>query len=280
MTKATNRVTGPKKIPKDGLSETRYRLSMKTFMTLLFLPFCAFGNAAHTLQPRAGVTLNIHPLEVKKPSAVLIMMVGGRGFPGLNNPKSDSEENFLVRAKDFFLERDMTLIFPNIPSDRASEGYGKANKEVEFRWSAQHMEDLAAVVKFAKEKYKKEVFIVGSSMGSLSAVAYAIEGKEEISGIVLVSSFMSRNQTPGLARFDVNKVKIPLVLVHHFDDSCGGSKRGEVEGWLMGALTIKDKVYIHGGNATGNPCGPLHHHGFEGKEKDAANAIVDWVNRK
>jgi len=41
---------------------------------------------------------------------------------------------------------------------------------------------------------------------------------------------------------------------------------------------IKKTIMVSGGSgATGNPCEPLHYHGFAGMQDEAVDRIAEWI---
>ena len=121
------------------------------------------------------------------------------------------------------------------------------------------------------------VFVVGTSRSTLSAAYLGGALHGEIAGVVLTSSLFYRDQRarfPELAGYDWSKVKVPMLFVHHADDSCGATPYHEAQrvGRRFPLVTVKG-----GKTAESPPCEPFAQHGFYGKEAETVDAIAAWM---
>ena len=97
-----------------------------------------------------------------------------------------------------------------------------------FRISAEHIEDLRRVVAFLKKDAGVPVWVVGTSMGTISATAVAtVVSKEELSGIVLTSS-VTRKKIGAVPEQKLESIRLPVLVVHHEFDECKICVPGEV----------------------------------------------------
>ena len=73
----------------------------------------------------------------------------------------------------------------------------------------------------------------------------------------------------------LKKTMIPVLIIHHKKDRC-------IVTPFSPAKSISEKrgypiIAISGGGSTGNPCGPLHYHGFEGTMSQVITEIKKWA---
>jgi pimeloyl-ACP methyl ester carboxylesterase len=124
-----------------------------------------------TLTPRPGVTLPMLVLRADKPVASVVLFAGGDGK--LGGFRADGTPalggNFLVRTRSVFLSQGLTVAVIDVPSDR-QESRGL----IGFRQSAAHMQDISAVMRYLQQPASVPVWLVGTSLGTISAAAAAI----------------------------------------------------------------------------------------------------------
>lgn len=244
------------------------------FIITLFLaaPASAENERLIKIDTRPGVTVSFYNMKREGSKATIILLTGGAGGIGLKNGIPTSN-NFLVRSRDLFAANGFDVAVVGKPSD-------KDDLDGSFRISAEHIEDLRRVVAFLKKDSGLPVWVVGTSMGTISATALATAvGKEEVSGIVLTSS-VTREKTGAVPEQKLESIQLPVLIVHHEFDECKICVPGEVSQIIKGLKNspIKKEVYVKGGaNPTGNPCAALHWHGFIGMEKEVVDLISDWI---
>ncbi len=138
------------------------------------------------LPTRAGVK---QPLLLAKAanagSKAVILFMGGIGTPITKKAgeKFRLNANFLVRSSALFAEAGFMTAIVDAPSDK---GYGMENR---FRKSEAHQKDIAKVVDFLVSEGACEVFLIGTSRGTLS-VAYlaSVMTHANVEGYVLTAS--------------------------------------------------------------------------------------------
>jgi hypothetical protein len=78
----------------------------------------------------------------------------------------------------------------------------------------------------------------------------------------------------GLSGFDYERIKAPLLFVHHVEDGCRVTP-------YYAAKALSEKyplISVHGGKpATSGPCDPFAAHGYYGVESATVDAIVRWM---
>ncbi|HWH77585.1 MAG TPA: alpha/beta hydrolase [Candidatus Binatus sp.] len=188
--------------------------------------------------------------------------------------------NFLVRARGEFISRGVIAALIDTPTEAQS---GAAQEQV-FRLSADHVADVAAVVRDLKRRFSGvPVFLIGNSMGTLSAANAGAHLGEEIGGVVLSSTLLRptpRNAPrpgPGLSRFDFTTIKTPLLFVHHVSDQCGATPYGDAARFAERYALI---TVFGGATPQSGPCEVFSQHNFYGKDGETVEQIVNWMLKK
>jgi pimeloyl-ACP methyl ester carboxylesterase len=118
-------------------------------------------------------------------------------------------------------------------------------------------------------------------MGTISVTAAAVRDlSANIAGIVLTSSVTSSRIKGAVPTQDLEKIKVPVLVLHHERDACKICTPFEAKDIAKGLNNslIKKTVLVSGGDgATGDPCEALHYHGFIGMERDAVELIANWI---
>jgi pimeloyl-ACP methyl ester carboxylesterase len=231
-----------------------------------------------TLATRPGVTLQVLVLRADTPAASVVLFAGGDGKLGGFQPNGNPVlgGNFLVRSRSVFLSQGMTVAAVDAPSDRL-EGRGLAG----FRQSPQHMQDIAAVMRHLRAQARVPVWLVGTSLGTVSAVAAAIRIREEPpDGIVLTSSVVNPSFPGALPSHRLGEITVPTLFVHHEKDECKESLFQDLPPVVAAVTSAPRKELItfrDGGPPKGDPCQPWGYHGYPGIESRAVIRITDWI---
>jgi pimeloyl-ACP methyl ester carboxylesterase len=259
-------------------------VTVRVVLTLLLLvPAAARARdeTIRTIPSRPGVTESfvlIHPSQA--PVASVVLFMGGRGAIGLSRgPLGPRNVNFLVRTRQRFAERGLLVAVVDVPSDRMSEAL------VRFRTSAEHAADVRALIAALRAEASVPVWLVGTSMGSVSAASAAARlGEGGPDGVVLTSSVMGSSREMGESLQDValDRIRVPVLVVHHRDDACRASRYADTS-WAMRRLSTaprKELLTFSGGDPPqSEPCEPLAAHGYFGIEEKVVDAIVGWIIR-
>ena len=143
-----------------------------------------------------------------------------------------------------------------------------------------HLTDIRAVVDFLVNEGATEVFLIGTSRGTLS-VAYlaTVVTHANVEGYVLTASLA---ESPPAIRSYAPRITDPVLMVHHTGDVCRVTRYDD-------ALAIYETIpasprngfiTVSGGSPPidDNPCQSRTAHGFLGKEREAVAGIVEWLN--
>lgn len=230
---------------------------------------------------RPGVTQRLLVLPAQDPKATVILFAGGHG--GLQISPSGSLKwgagNFLVRSRQLFADQGLLVVVVDAPSDRQSAPFLAG-----FRQTAEHAADIRAVIAWAREQAKIPVWLVGTSRGTQSAafVAIALDKSEGPDGLVLTSTILSDDRSRPVPAMPVDKLRIPVLVVHHEQDGCRVCAFRDVPA-LMSKLSNaprKQLLSFTGGEDRGDPCEAAGYHGFNGLEREVVAQTARWIHEK
>ena len=253
----------------------RYK-SVRVAIASSLLMLCAVAHAEGTLfkvptRPEVKTTLFWETVEGAKVT-VLLFPGGAGGFGKFEDGKATGG-NFLVRSAPYFIANGFNVAIFGRPND------------MELGWAERteptHMTDVRAVLDFVKEKSSAPIWIVGTSRGTISAAASAINIQDPaIAGLVLTSS-VAKYDTPGtVPRQNLSAIKVPVLVYHHAKDGCKHCQAHETPALIKGLSNapVKKLMVVDGGaNPTGDVCAGQHWHGFIGMEREAADQIAGWI---
>ncbi|HSW62232.1 MAG TPA: hypothetical protein VLH56_02770 [Dissulfurispiraceae bacterium] len=240
--------------------------------------FSLFGAAdaaerIETVTTRPNVTVPIYVQDVPGATSALLIFTGGRGQ---NFREADGRiklsRNFLIRVMLQFAQRGLAVVVLGVPSDQ------ERVFSDDYRTSHEHSADVQAVVQRINEMGYQDVFLIGTSRGTISTAHLGSELKTTaIKGVILTSTM---DNAKFLRWVKLEQTPYPVLFVHHKNDYC---KVSPVEGARRSAQRMKNSpsvqfVELDGGiSPQSDECEPLSNHGFFGIEDKAVNAIVQWA---
>jgi pimeloyl-ACP methyl ester carboxylesterase len=232
-----------------------------------------------TVPTRPGVTETLLVIEPSgQPAATVVLFVGGPGKAGLKTPWKTGHRggNFLFRSADRFAENGFLVAVIDTPSDRPDGLW-------DWRTGREHGEDIAAVMAALRAMAAAPVWLVGTSMGTLSAAsAAALLKPGGPNGIVLTSSVTqsSRQSHESVNTVRLQDIAVPVLVVHHEEDGCRSSP-------YAGAQALLDRLrasprralmgFTGGDTPRSSPCEAFAPHGYLGIENEVVDAIAAWI---
>jgi hypothetical protein len=250
---------------------------MRTVLAALLLAALpAQARGIVTLQTRPGVTLSffITGMEGVEPKAVALMLIGGGGNTHLREEGGKvkfGDKNFLPRARREFIAAGIQPVILDNPADQQG-GDGMSDA---FREGAAHTTDLRAVVADVKRRFPGlPVFLLTTSRSTISGAYQGRALGKELAGVMLSSSLFRSRQGPVLAIFDFHSIHVPILFVHHRQDTCGATPYYEAER-LGKSFPL---ISVSGGKPReSDACEPFSPHGYYGKEAETVAAITAWM---
>jgi hypothetical protein len=227
---------------------------------------------------RPGVTQRVFIVAPAEPKAAAILFAGGSG--GLQiTPQGGFKSlggNFLIRMRQAFAERGLYVVIVDAPSDRQKDPFLGG-----FRQTPQHLEDVKSTIAWVREQVKIPIWLIGTSRGTQSVgfVATQLTGPDGPDGIVLTSTILTDDNSRAVPRMLLDRVKIPVLVVHHREDGCKLCLFANMPP-LMNGLTNsrrKELMAFSGGQSRGDPCEPASYHGFNGIDAKVVADIAKWI---
>jgi pimeloyl-ACP methyl ester carboxylesterase len=225
-----------------------------------------------SVDSRDGVKISYWWMPNPNATKTVLLLSGGEGGMGFKDGEPRSG-NFLIRSRDYFYQNDFNVVLLGNPSD-------KPRLDHAWRVSAQHAQDVSAVMESVRAKSNLPIWLIGTSNGTISATALGIALQDKVQGLVLTASVVTWKIPQAVPRQDVPKIKVPVLFYHHRDDACVGTLAYEVAGAADRFVNVKPKkvwIVTGGQNANGDPCQAFHWHGFVGMEKQAVDEISSWI---
>ena len=260
---------------------TSMKITLALLAFLVAISFSALSRADEVLVGQLervetrGVSLPIYAVWNKTAVATVVLYSGGGGgFGKMGADGWPSSMNFLIRSAKLFSAHPFNVILVGRATDVSSlDGVTRTGDD--------HDLDNKAIFRAIKAKSAAPIWLIGTSMGTISATAAAIRDTDaNIAGIVLTSSVTSYRVKGAVPSQDLAKINVPVLVLHHELDACKictPYEAKDIAGSLQNA-PIKKTVLVNGGEgATGNPCEALHYHGFIGMERNAVDLIAKWV---
>ena len=98
--------------------------------------------------------------------------------------------------------------------------------------------------------------------------------------LVLTSSIVAYKVPGAVPKQNLEMIRVPTLVFHHADDACWACRPYEaknIASTLKNAPIKKTILASAGSGAMGNPCEPMHHHGFVGMQEEAVDLIAAWI---
>jgi alpha/beta superfamily hydrolase len=230
---------------------------------------------------RPGITQRVLVVTAKAPKAAVILFAGGHG--GLQLAPDGTfgwgKGNFLVRSRQLLADQGLLTVIVDAPSDRQSNPFLTG-----FRQTSSHVEDIKAVISWVRKQSNIPVWLVGTSRGTQSVAYIATElgSPDGPDGIVLTSSILSDNKTLAVPSLPLDKVSIPVLVIHHELDGCSHCSYGYVPSMMekLNHSTRKALRSFRDGQSRGDPCEAMSYHGYNGIEASVITEIATWITGK
>jgi hypothetical protein len=185
-------------------------------------------------------------------------------------------KNFLIRTRHAFAAAGFIVASVDAPSDHL----GGIDS---FRGTAEHAQDIAAIIAYVRQLAPVPVWLVGTSMGTISVANAGARLKSGgPDGLVLTSSMTTatRHNVSMNNAVDVGAIAIPTLFVHNKEDGCVAASFGGVAPLmaLFKNAPRKELIAVSGGSPPqGDPCEPMSRHGYVGIEDEVVGDIARWI---
>ena len=220
-----------------------------------------------------GDTVPVYWDKVEGATATVFLFNGGHGFVPFNKAGMPRGQNFLIRSYPLFAVKKVNVVVVG-----TREAVAQMPDEYRFN---EHPADIRAIAKVIKEKSDAPIWLVGTSMGTVSVVATANSDKEKMfAGIVITSSFTNPKNKFSVVRQDVDSIRVPVLVYHHADDGCRVAKPSDAK-WAFSRIKnspVTKYMEVTGGQDDPDVCSSGYH-SFMGMEETAVTDIVGWINK-
>lgn len=227
-----------------------------------------------TLPTREGQSITYWWMPAPGAKATVLLLSGGSGGMGLRQGRPQSR-NFLIRSGGLFRAQGLSVAMLGNPSD-------KRQLDDAWRTSDMHRADVAQVLADLRQRGAQDVWLVGTSRGTISAAALGISLGEQVAGLVLTASITAYSVSASVPRQALEQIRRPVLVYHHMQDACRITQAHETDSIMRGLknASVKKRWLVEGGGPPeGDPCEALHWHGFIGMEAQAVKDISGWVVR-
>ncbi|CUW37325.1 conserved exported protein of unknown function [Magnetospirillum sp. XM-1] len=265
---------------------------------LMALPLLLFGHAtwaaeairgeqALEIETRPGVSTAFYLTEPARPPVVAaILLAGGDGSVGVrpgetvDAPVAFGRGNFLVRTRGLLAGHGVLAMTMDAPSDQGR------SLTAQFRLSQEHADDIAALAAWLKRRSGGlPVWLVGTSMGTLSAANVAVRLGAQVDGVILTSSITRGHRkyaypADGVFGLGLGGVGVPAMVVAHSGDSCEVTPPGDAAGLLESLANSPRRrlLMVDGGApARSAACQAMSPHGFFGREDEVVAAMAEFM---
>jgi len=238
------------------------------------------------LPTRPGVILPVALVVPQAPTASVILLAGNNGVLDMENSGGRAvihkAGNFLVRTRALYVARGIATAVPEPPSDQT---YGMTPG---FRFSDAQVDDLRALVKYMRERTGTRPWLVGTSMGTLSAAWAAAHLDGNIGGLVLTSSVTHTAKrwgnafrtSRGVLDAGLKNVTVPTLVVAHHADNCSVTPPEDANRILelLERSPHKELLFFEGGlPSQSDACQAKSAHGYFGIEERVVDAIAGFI---
>ncbi len=251
-------------------------------IAVLAFACCLLSRAASgevlRIDTRPGVTVPVYAVWRPDAEATVVLFSGGAGGYGkIGDDGWPASGNFLIRAGKLWAAHPFNVVMVGRPSDGIDLGDGAV------RVGAAHLADNAAIIDAVRARSAAPVWLVGTSMGTISATATAIaDDAGKVAGVVLTSSVTGYRIRGAVPTQDLARIRVPTLVVHHARDACNVCTPHEARDIAakLTAAPIRRTAMLEGGDGErGDPCGPFHFHGYIGMEQQAVDLIAAWIRK-
>jgi pimeloyl-ACP methyl ester carboxylesterase len=223
-----------------------------------------------------GISVPVYAVWRDDAVATLVLFSGANGGYGhIAEDGWPSSRNFLIRSARLFAAHPLNVVLVGLAPDlRELDGH--------TRLGDAHQQDNRAIIAALKARSKAPLWLVGTSMGTVSVTAAAIRDSAvgDLAGIVLSSSITSYKREGAVPSQELGKIKVPVLVLHNERDACPICQPWEakkIAARLTAAPVTKTLIVDGGSDPSGEACGALHYHGYIGMEQQAVDLIANWI---
>lgn len=198
--------------------------------------------------------------------ALVLLFPGGAGMLHLKDDGSTKNRHTFIRSVDQWPQYQIDAVLVDTPYDLGDLRRGDRRDE------ADHLARVGEVAEFYKKKFNLPIWIFGHSMGTSTATYFANQLKtDSLAGIIIAGTVRTA--------FVSDKVKLPILAIHHLNDQCAGTPLSASENIILlrPKNTISRFEIIEGGVSDGNVCDSFAYHGFNQTEPELVKLAAKFI---
>ena len=206
-------------------------------------------------------------IPAKNAKAVVLLFPGGGGVMRLTEDGQTRNTHTFVRSQNLWAQYGIHAVLVDTPTNLG-------NTRSNFRGTNDHLDRIANVVQFYKQKFNLPVWIFGHSMGSSSVTYFPNKGEKQRS---MIAGVIAAGTLRGMQLND--EVTLPTLAIHHAQDGCISTPPSASEYLIKSrpkGLRSELKL-IEGGDDIGDACMSAGHHGFAGVEDQFVAAAAKFI---
>jgi hypothetical protein len=207
------------------------------------------------------------------PIGSVVLLAGGTGVLDIDADGriNSLALNQLIRTRAAYVAAGFAVAAPDVASDMKGGRYYLAD--------ARYGRDIAGVVAHMRA-VKGPVALVATSRSAISAATVMLRQSDALPDALVITSGMLRGEYSAEAMGDPARIKVPVLLVAHRDDTCRVTAPSDMPlyaGKLTGSRKVETLVMTGGEPLRGDPCDTFGPHGFYGLDQQVVNAITAWL---
>lgn len=215
-----------------------------------------------------------------KPTRLIVLFPG---YPSVLRPvvqnnlmiNSRLSGNFLVRARRHLVDNEVATLLVDCHSIHETTCHSQ------YQASEARYYHVKALINDVRIKFPsiQRVYLMSTSMGSISSAFVAKYGQDEFSGVIHTSAIdpTQVKSYPELKDFVYSDIKVPQVFIHHIEDPCAITQYSYIH-----AISKKYKVpliTVSGGSGFfGEACKAHTQHGFKGVEINVMKHVLKMIH--
>lgn len=207
------------------------------------------------------------------PRAILVMLPGSDGVVDIGNaaPTGRLRGNFLVRTLPLWTAQGFAVLLLDAPQHQSLLGR---------RHTPEYAMAIEQAANFARSRVAAPVWLIGTSMGTISAVNGAARLGGKVSGAVLNSSVTRANVSRETV-FDADPaaIAVPTLIVANRGDICPITPPADAEtlAAYLSRSPRKEVILVESTQIQAPPCEGMTPHGFLGIEPLVVQRIAEWI---
>jgi hypothetical protein len=207
------------------------------------------------------------------PVGSVVLLAGGAGILAIDDAGRirTLSGNQLVRSRSAYVAAGFAVAVPDIAEDLKG-----ANA---YRADSRHGQDIAAVIAFMRQ-IKGPVALVATSRAAISAATTMLKQNNALPDALVITSGMLRGDFSAEAMGDPARIKVPVLLLIHQDDTCRVTLPSDVPAYarkLTGSPKVETITMTGGATPRGDPCEAFGPHGFAGLDQQVVDTVTAWL---